>query len=105
MRYAPLTLVVCVAGLSACQSTPSERWGASTIVYAQTNRTMAALADQGLIGLEAAERYEQVRAPVGIALDVTHAYLIDGNTDAAKSTLTRIADGLDQMQAVVKGVE
>jgi hypothetical protein len=105
MRFARPACVVIFACLAGCQSTPSEKWGAFSIVYAQTNRTMASLADQGYVGLEAAERYEQVRAPVGIALDVTHAQLIGGNADAAKSSLERIADGLDQMQAVVKGVK
>jgi hypothetical protein len=105
MRIAAPIAIVCFAGLTACQSSPSEKWGAATVVYTQTNRTMTSLVNQGLVGLEAAERYESVRAPVGLALDVTYGYLIDGDDESAKSTLTKIADGLEQMQAVLVEVK
>lgn len=102
---AMLVALVCVAALAGCSATPSERWGASTILYTQTNRTMATLADQGHIDLDAAERYESFRAPVGTALDVVHDRLLAGDTAAAESWLETVADGLDSMQAIVKEAE
>ena len=96
------TLALSLAFLAACGATPSERWGAATIVYTQTNNTMASLADAGVVDLPTAERYESVRAPVGAALDATHASLIAGDAPAAESWLEQVADGLDLMQGIVK---
>ncbi len=101
-RIRRASIALSLAFLTACGATPSERWGAATIVYTQTNRTMASLADAGVVDLPTAEKYESVRSPVGNALDATHASLIAGDTPAAESWLEQAADGLDTLQAIVK---
>lgn len=105
MKYARGSVALLFAFLGACQSTPSEKWGAATIIYTQTNITMASLADAGVVTLPVAEQYELVRKPVGLALDATHDSLIAGDEQAAQSWLVEVADGLDTMQSIVKEVQ
>lgn len=97
-RYALLIGMLGLFVLAGCGgTTASQRWGGLTLGYTGALQTAVDLRRQGHIDDEQYRDIEQVRAPLGSALDIAKDRILMGDDDGAMGDLDRAADFLDTL--------